>query len=205
MPVRGKFGRQDVEIISRKSTYRGFFSMEKLRLRHRLFSGGWSAELNRELFRRGNAVGVLLYDPLHGLVALVEQFRVGALSDARGPWQLEVVAGMVNEGESGETCARRELLEEAGIAEVKLKRICEYLVSPGGTDETHELWCAMTDLRGKGGIFGQTNEHEDIMLQVMPVADAIAELTSGRANNAATCICLQWLQLNRSRLHNEIE
>ncbi|OUS10543.1 ADP-ribose diphosphatase [Gammaproteobacteria bacterium 54_18_T64] len=190
----------DVELISREVVYQGFFTMEKLQLRHRLFAGGWSREFSRELFVRGRAVGVLLYDPERQLVGMVEQFRVGAMGLAEGPWQLEVVAGMVEAGETSEDVATRELIEEAGIDGVTLLPICEYLVSPGGTNERLELFCGLVDLHGKGGNFGLACENEDILLHVMSENEALEALAAGQCNNAASIICLQWLQLNRARL-----
>lgn len=190
----------DVEIITREIVYQGFFSVEKLRLRHRLFDGGWSREFTRELFVRARTVGVLLYDPAHQLIGLIEQFRVGAMGAPGGPWQMEVVAGIVEKSEMSEQVVRRELFEEAGITDVTLQPICEYLVSPGGTSERQELWCACTDLRGRGGRFGRSDENEDIMLHVIPEQEAVAALSAGRCNNAAAVICLQWLQLNRESL-----
>ena len=188
-----------VEVLEREPCYRGFFELHRLRLRHRLFAGGWSLPMTRELFVRGPAVGVLLYDPRHHLVGLVEQFRVGALAEPGGPWVLEVVAGMVEEGEEAAAVARRETIEEAGIDELQLEPICRYLTSPGGSDETHELFCGLTDLRGREGCFGLDHEHEDIRLVVMPEAEALAGLAIGRYNNAATIIALQWLALRAER------
>jgi len=189
-----------VEILERAPCYRGFFELHRVRLRHRLFAGGWSRPLTRELFVRGPAVGVLLYDPRHRLVGLVEQFRVGALAEPGGPWVLEVVAGMVEAGEDAAAVARRETAEEAGIDALTLEPICRYLTSPGGSDETHELFCGLTELRGRAGCFGVDDEHEDIRLLVMPEAEALAGLAAGRYNNAATIIALQWLALHGERM-----
>jgi len=197
-------GDGDVELLSREVVYQGFFSMEKLHLRHRLFEGGWSREFTRELFVRGRAVGVLLYDPERKLVGMVEQFRVGAIGLPEGPWQLEVVAGIVEAGESSEDVASRELIEEAGIDRVKLLPICEYLVSPGGTNERLELFCGLVDLRDKGGNFGLASENEDILLHIMSEREALDALAAGQCNNAASIICLQWLQLNRDSLLAEL-
>ncbi|MFZ5655130.1 MAG: NUDIX domain-containing protein [Pseudomonadota bacterium] len=189
-----------VEILARSTVYQGFFALHRIRLRHRLFAGGWSAPLTRELFVRGPAVGVLLYDPRHRLVGLVEQFRIGALEEPAGPWVIEMVAGMVEEGEDARAVARREVAEEAGIHDLVLEPICRYLTSPGGSDETHTLFCGLTDLRDRAGHFGLAHEHEDIRLLVMPEAEALAGLAAGRYNNAATIVCLQWLALHGARL-----
>lgn len=196
------FTRGAVDIISRRTIYDGFFKMHKLRLRHRLYRGGWSGEMERELFVRGHAVGVLLFDPERELVALTEQFRVGALEREGGPWCLEVVAGMIEEGELLEEVAHRELQEEAGIEVAKLHYIRSYLPSPGGSSERMHLYCATADLSGVEGYFGLADEHEDIRLRVLPLATVLAALDegSGSIDNAASIISLQWLRLHRESL-----
>lgn len=195
-----RFTNTDVEVLGRTTLFQGFFRMVEYRVRHRLFNGGWSGEVRRELFELGHAVGVLPWDPRSDRVALVEQFRVGALADPAGPWLLELVAGMVEEGETPEEVARRELVEEAGIAEVELLPICDYLVSPGGSDESMTLFCAMTSLDAVGGIHGLAHEDEDIQVHVVDRAAAMAALHAGQCNNAPLIIALQWLALHHVRL-----
>ena len=80
------------EVLDKSICHDGFFRLERYRLRHELFAGGWSGELVRELLVRGHAVAVLLYDPIRDQVVLVEQFRIGALASGEHPWMLEVVA-----------------------------------------------------------------------------------------------------------------
>ncbi len=191
---------EGVEVLERQALYRGFFGLDRVRCRHRLYAGGWTPPLTRELFLRGPAVGVLLYDPDHRLVGLVEQFRIGALAEADGPWLTEVVAGMIEPGETPEAVAHRETEEEAGITQVCLEPICRYLTSPGGSDETLTLFCGLTDLRDRTGYFGRDDEQEDIRLLVIPEAEALANLAAGHYRNAPTIIGLQWLALNSARL-----
>lgn len=200
MYKRNKFSRADVKILSEKTVFKGFFEMREYRLSHRLFRGGWGEPITRELFVRGLAVGVLLYDPDHDLVGLVEQFRIGALDNAAGPWLLEVVAGVVEAGETPEDVALRELEEEAGISGAELLPVCDFLVSPGGESERIKLYCGLTSLEGKGGIFGLDEEGEDIRFQVMSRQDAMQAMADGYCNNSQIVICLQWLMLNVSKL-----
>ena len=198
-----EFTRDHVEILRSEELYKRFFRVEKIFLRHRLFEGGWSREIGRELFVRGQAVAVVLYDPVRDLIGLVEQFRIGALNEAAGPWCYEVVAGMLEAGESPEDVARRELLEEANITPYSLEYICEYLSSPGGSDEKLHLYCGLCDLSQAGGVYGLAEEGEDIRVHVLAADQVFAELFGGRFNNAAALICLQWLQLNRAALRAE--
>ena len=201
MPNRKpQYQNEAVEIAEREIVYQGFFRMERLRLRHRLFAGEWSGYLTRELFVRGEAVAAILYDPARDLIGLIEQFRVGALNEPQGPWCLEVVAGMTEPGELPEDVIRRELKEEANLVANRLQYICNYLTSPGGTDEKLHLFCALCDLSEAGGVHGLDTEGEDILVRVF-AADAVFDaMLGGRTNNAATVIGLQWLQLNREKL-----
>lgn len=203
MIKKHRFGAADYQVESEHTLFRGFFQITKLMVRHRLFGGGWSETLSRELFQRGDAVGVLLYDPANNLVGLVEQFRVGALKDQHGPWQYEVVAGMIESGETPEQVAVRELQEEAGLDVEKLLPICDYLVSAGGTDEKMHLYCGLCDLREHGGVFGLEDEAEDILFQVWPYAEVIDAHSRGLLNSAAVTIALQWLQLNIANLRDQ--
>lgn len=184
-------------LLEEESVYRGFFRMDRLTLRYRLFAGGWSGEVRRELFRRGHSVGVLLYDPVADRVALLEQFRVGALTAGNGPWLLEVVAGMMEPGESPERVARREIAEETGLTDAGLVPIGDFLLSPGGSDEAMVLYCGLVDLSGVGGIHGLPDESEDIRVFTLSSDEAFEALRAGRCNNAPAAISLQWLQLNR--------
>jgi len=192
------FDRQDVEILDQQRVYDGFFKMERYQLRHRLFAGGWSDTITRECFERGAAVGALLYDPQRDAVVLLQQFRIGTL--AQEPWQIELVAGIVEEGETPEQVVRREAVEEAGCEPGQLEFICEYFPSPGGSSEKLYLYCGAVDSRGLGGVYGLPEEGEDILVQVCPREQAWQRLQQHRINNAATIIALQWLQMNYLQL-----
>jgi ADP-ribose pyrophosphatase len=203
MIKKHQFGHADFRVKSTETVFSGFFKMTRTVLEHRLFGGGWSEPLTRELFKRGDAVGVLLYDPVNQLVGLVEQFRLGAMDEQRGPWQYEVVAGMMDSNESPEQVAIRELQEEAGVEVQQLIPICDYLVSVGGTDEKMYMYCGLLDLRGKGGIFGHDGEGEDILFHVWPYDEAIQAFSQGLLNSAAMTVSMLWLQLNHHELRLE--
>lgn len=188
------------DIVEQETCYDGHFKIVRYRIRHGLFGGGCSGMLTRECFERGHSVGVLPYDPKRDAVVLVEQFRVGALDASRGPWLLEVVAGVIEPGESTEEVAHRELHEEAGCESRELLPICRYLVSPGGTSEQVALYCARLDTAGIGGIHGNAEEGEDIRVHVVPLDEALDMVASGTIHAAMPIIALQWLALNRQRL-----
>ena len=76
MAKKHQFHQSDVRIESQDTVFQGFFKVSRFTLSHRLFRGGWSRLLKREIFQRGSAVGVLLYDPINQLVGLVEQLSL---------------------------------------------------------------------------------------------------------------------------------
>lgn len=191
---------QDVEILEKVEAYKGYFRVDRYRLRHRLFEGGWSEEMTREVFERGHAAAVLPYDPVRDEVVLIEQFRIGAYAAGRPPWLREVVAGIIEKGEPAENVVRREAREEAGCEITDLEYITDYLVSPGGTSECISVYCGRTDARGKGGIHGVAEEHEDIRVVVTPFAEIEEMLRAKKIDNATALISLQWLALNRDDL-----
>lgn len=191
---------QDVDIIDKDTPFKGFFRIDRYRIRHRLYAGGWSKPLEREVFERGHAVGVLLYDPVLDQVVLVEQFRIGAFAAGWKSWVLEVVAGMIGEGEAPEEVARRETLEETGCVAGELVDIAEYQPSSGASTETMRLYCARVDASAAGGIHGLPSEGEDIRVVTMPAEEAIGLLETGGAENATLIIALYWLANHRHAL-----
>lgn len=197
------FSNNDYTITKRESAYRGFFHVEKIQLSHKLFSGGWNEPITRELLHRGDAVGVLPYDPCRDEIVLIEQFRIGVTAGGeqpRSPWLLELVAGMVEAGEDMQAVAVREAVEEADCRVGDLLPIAKYYPSPGGCSEFIQIYCGRTDTEGLGGVYGCEHEGEDILVHVMPREQAYSHLKKGDVADAQTIIALQWLQLNFSQL-----
>lgn len=198
----GQFLREDVDLVEETNAFDGFFKLDVITLRHKLFQGGWSQTIEREIFRKAEAAGVILYDPVRDCIGLVEQFRVGCLESRFGPWSLEGVAGMVEEGESPAEVVMREMIEEAGITQAELLPITSFYPSPGSCNEFTHLFCAVCAL-DSGGCFGLEEEGEDIRLHVIPVEEVFAAMLQSRANNAATLIALLWLQNHREEIRQQ--
>ena len=189
-----------VELLERKTVFQGYFRIDRLTIRHKRFDGTWSETVKRELFERGHAAAVLLYDPVLDKVGLTEQFRPGALSAGWYPWLIEIVAGIIDAGESAEQTAVREAREEAGVEIGELIKITDVLATPGGSSETVSLFCARVDAAQLGGIHGVALESEDIRVFAVPADEAIAWTENGRINNAISMIAIQWLALHRAEL-----
>lgn len=189
-----------LQLVAQETLYRGFLRLDRYRLRHSLYAGGWSNELIRERVESFRASSVLPYDPVRDEVVLIEQFRIGALEEGRGAWVLEVVGGIIDAGETPEGVAQREAMEEAGCPLLELEKICEFMVAPGTSTERIHLFCARVDAGQAVGIHGVHHEGEDIRVEVLGFAAAMAELYGGRINSTSTIVAMQWLALNRDSL-----
>lgn len=203
LPATAFFGNDDVEVLAVETGYKGFFRINRYRLRHKLFAGGWSANLTRELFERGHAAAMLPYDPVRDQIVLLEQFRVGALGSDNSPWLLEMVAGMIEPGESASEVMVREAEEEAGLVVGRSRFALSYLVSPGGTSERIHVYVGEVDSRKATGLHGLAEEGEDIRLHVVSREQAYRWVEEGRIDNAATVIALQWLQLHLAEIRSQ--
>jgi len=199
-----RYDPTDVAVTSIETKYQGFFKINEYQLKHKLFSQQYSDEFTREVFERGDAVVVMLYDTAQDKLLLLEQFRAGALRTGETPWLLEFVAGMFDDNESPIDVAIRESKEEANIdlTPEQIKPIMKYLSSPGGMSECIHLVWAVFDSNKiiPGSTYGLDDENEDILLHLISRVEALALLEQGKISNAATIIGLQWLAMNYQNL-----
>ncbi|HCE3483213.1 TPA: ADP-ribose diphosphatase [Vibrio parahaemolyticus] len=197
-----EFTSRDVEIISKESVFEGFFKTVKYRFKHKLFAGGWSDVVEREMFERGHAAAMLPYDPKTDQVVIIEQIRIGALEHEH-PWQLEIVAGMIDRDESAEEVIRREAEEEAGITVGRVASVTSYYPSSGGCSEKLDVFVGEVDASKAHGIHGLDYEDEDIRVHVLSREQAYQWVKDGIFENGASIIALQWLQLNHQELRSQ--
>jgi ADP-ribose pyrophosphatase len=188
---------ETVELVGHEVAFQGYFRVGRYFFRHGLYQGGQSAVLRREVFERGHAAAVLPYDPLRDEVVLIRQFRAGAYVAKRHPWSWEIVAGIIEHDESPEELVRREAVEEAALEIKDVIAMHDVVVSPGACSETCACFLGRVDTTNAGGIFGLESEGENILVKVLPFAEARAMLERDEIGNAIGVIALQWLALNR--------
>ncbi len=197
------YNNNDVEMDSRESLYQGFIQVERVKLRHRLFNQKtYTPVIQRELIQRKEAAGVLIYDDQQQKFALIEQFRVGAMDDLDSPWQLEIIAGVLDGDESPESCIRRESIEESGCVIAALEHLFTFYPSAGACNEIFHLYAAQATLPTDGGIFGMPEEGENIKLHLIQYAELNTLLKSKRLKNAPIIMALQWLRQRLAALPN---
>jgi len=197
------FESSDLQILSRELQWQGYFKMVKFTFEHKLFAGGTSEIISRELFDRGHAVVVIPYDPVTDQLILIEQIRVGAFDHNISPWLIELVAGIIEEGEDPADVARRETYEETGLETLRCQKIMSYLSSPGGMSERIDLYLAQVNASDIADIAGLSEEGEDIRVFAMDREQAYQALEQGKITNGASIIGIQWLALNYLRIRQE--
>lgn len=193
--------RADVELKDQTTLHNGFFRMEKYSFRHRLYGGGWSPVLEREIMERDPVAAVIPYDPVRDEVVLIEQFRGGMFAAGDpAPWSIEVVAGIVENGETLEEMVVREAKEEANCDIARMEKILDFYPSPGGCSECVAVYCGQVSTENTGGFFGNAAEGEDIRVFAEPVDLALERIKSGSITTSIGIIAVQWLALNREDL-----
>jgi len=188
--------RADLLIAGREVLAEGFRRYERLRVRR----SGENVPRPLDVLRSGPAAAVLPIDPGRDEVVLLRQFRLAAhLANGRGNL-VEIVAGHVEADEQPAEAARRECVEEIGVAPGLLVELFTYLTSPGMSDEEITLFLGVVDASGVPERAGAAAEHEETVPMRVPIDAALAALAAGTVRNGPLIIALQWLALNRGRL-----
>ena len=188
--------RADVVIAGREVLAEGFRRYERLRVRR----SGEDVPRALDVLRSGPAAAVLPIDPGRDEVVLLRQFRLAAhLANGRGNL-VEIVAGHVEADEQPAEAARRECVEEIGVAPGLMVELFTYLTSPGMSDEEITLFLGVVDASGVPERAGAAAEHEETVPMRVPIDAALAALAAGTVRNGPLIIALQWLALNRGRL-----
>ena len=188
--------RADLLIAGREVLAEGFRRYERLRVRR----SGENVPRPLDVLRSGPAAAVLPIDPGRDEVVLLRQFRLAAhLANGRGNL-VEIVAGHVEADEQPAEAARRECVEEIGVAPGLLVELFTYLTSPGMSDEEITLFLGVVDASDVPQRAGAAAEHEETVPMRVPIDAALAALAAGTVRNGPLIIALQWLALNRGRL-----
>ena len=191
------------EILLREVLFQGYFRVDRLHIQHDRFDGAPSKVFTREVFHRSAGVaGILLFDPQHDKVVLVEQFRSAPAMAGMDPWLTEIVLGMIDAGETPEQAARREALEEAGCVVEDVQRIASFFSSPGGTSELIHLFVGRVNAPADGGVFGMEHENEDIRIHVLDATRAISLLYANKIKDSQTMVAMQWFAMHHTDLRS---
>ena len=196
-----------VDIRSQQRLFDDFFKIDELIVGHERYDGSMSCAERRLVFERGDAVAALLFNADARSVVLVEQFRAPTLIAHRRDnpvstdgWIIELVAGMIDAGETAEEAAIREVFEETGYRITTPRLIGKYFSSPGGSDERFFLYLARVGETQREGDGGGIAGEEDIKVFQLKVEDLFGRLAQGAIDDPKLAIAAYWLKDNIDRL-----
>jgi len=161
-------------------------------------SGGRTGPHRLVRVERADAAAVLLVDRPARALVLVEQFRWP--THEKGPgWLLEIVAGVIEPGESAEETARREAREEAGANIGALTEIARCYPTPGYSTERCTIFSAEADGAARGTGPGGADPGEETRKIAIPFDAVENRLAPGDIQDSKTLIALQWFLLRERR------
>ena len=186
---------KQVRIEQQKFVLDDFFKVEEAHLQYELHSGEMSQTVRRFSLERGNSAAVLVFNLDTQKIIVTDQFRYPTYKNGHG-WLTEIVAGMIDEGETPEESVRRELLEEAGLTINTFEPICTFYPSPGGSSELIFLYYA--EVSGKYSIYSKTGglvgHGEDIVSTEIALDEALEKIRNGEIIDAKTIMSMYWLE-----------
>ncbi len=178
------------EVIKVDRVFSGFYALDDATVRYVLPNGQWSGPERRLTVERGDAACVLVYNRDLDRLVLVKQFRYPMVRHGKG-WFLEIAAGKVDDGESPEEAARRELREELGYEATEIVSIGAFSSSCGGSSEMNFVFFAEVGNANRveegGGI-----EDEGIFRVELSPEEAVAMLDRGEIQDGKAVVALHW-------------
>ncbi|MGA2972829.1 MAG: NUDIX hydrolase [Candidatus Bathyarchaeia archaeon] len=114
-------------------------------------------------------------------VVLVRQYRYAVATDL-----LEVPAGTMEQGETPEECAVRELEEETGYRCKEIEKILEFFPVPGYSTEKIHVYIA----KGLSQSKMNTEDDEQISVEILPMENALEKVRSGEIHDAKSICAL---------------
>ncbi len=198
MPPENK--KPGAKITSLKRVFDGHFKVDRYEVEMDRHEGG-TQRVVREVFERGNAVGILAYDPKRDEVVLINEMRPGILAAGEYPYTDTVPAGGVNKGETDIAAAVREMLEETGLVLKNPKTAhAGVYVSPGGTSEKISIVFGVVDSSKTGSLHGNADENENIKTSALSSDEFMKRINNGQINDMKTMLAGYWLIRNRAAL-----
>ena len=183
------------KIINKINLYSGFFSLNKYEFIHKKHDGEWTSTVGREVFSGAHVSTLLPYDPIKKEIILIQQFRAGVLSRYDENYLLEIVAGIVDEGENPEQTALRECFEETGCEVKKIHPIQSYFPAPGSSESYYHLYLGEIQAFDGERIKGLEKENEDILVKSFNIDEVRQMLKEKKIMNGLTLVALQWFFL----------
>jgi len=149
--------------------------------------------ITREFMDHTGAVAVLALDE-RGRVLLIKQYRHAVRTR---DWELP--AGLLDiRGESPLAGAQRELAEEVDLVAESWDLLCEYMTSPGGSNEVIRVYLAR-GVSAAPEVFERTEEEAGIEVRWVPLDQVVDAVLSRDLQNSILAIAVLSAQTLQAR------
>lgn len=156
-------------------------------------------DFQRDIYEIGRVVAIVPYDPDRDLLVLQRQFRLAAHLSGNGVL-VELAAGLIEDGESAEDCARREMVEELGVAPLELIHAVDFMPSTGWLAEEAHLFIARVDASSLPDHAGAAGEAEFTEPFSVSPDVALKAVDEGLIRNGFTILGLLWFARHRAAI-----
>jgi ADP-ribose pyrophosphatase len=163
-----------VKVIGTKGIYSGKVSLRKDRF---LLAG---KIVEKEIVEHQDSIGIVPVINRESII-LVAQYRRAAEKTL-----LEIPAGKIEEGETPQQAAVREMAEEIGYSG-ELERLLEWYLAPGYSTELMHVFVATNLKKTKRGIL---DEDENIRIRKMKLSTAVKKCLDGNIEDCKTIAAL---------------
>ncbi|BCW88777.1 ADP-ribose pyrophosphatase [Alphaproteobacteria bacterium SO-S41] len=157
-------------------------------------------KVERDVYRIGVAAVIVAYDPARDLVVLQRQFRFPVHLAGLDALIVELPGGIVEPGEAPEAAARREAIEELGVAPTDIIPAFTFLPSPGSLFEEVHLFVARIDACTLPAHAGKRAEAEFTEPFAVSPDAVLAAIDADRLSHGFTIIGMLWFARHRARL-----
>ena len=199
VPIKDEF--LPITIEQDEQSYSGFRQVHTYTYRE----DGSGLSARREIVSGQHAIAVVAYDPRLKQLVMIRQFRLGAqLGTGRG-FSVELAAGLIDPGETPKTAARRELFEETGLKAAHIAPMCQFLTTPGITDEVLHIFYAEVDAQELVGEAGHESESEQTFPFTLTLDEAMEAIDNNTIYNGIVMVALMWFARHQSQLVNRTE
>lgn len=185
-----------IKIVSTETISDHWFTINKVSYDYKNDLGE-SETIYREVYGKGNAATILLYNPLKKTIILTKQFRLPTYMNGNPSGMLiETCAGFLDK-DSPEDCAKREAEEETGYRVTKIQKIFESYMSPGALTELLHFFIAEYDNQMKvsdGGGLDEEQEHIEVL--ELEFNTAYNMIYSGEIKDSKTIMLLQYAKIH---------
>ena len=170
------------------------------RTRRAVYENPWISVWHDEVDRPDGSRGI--YGVVHfanaaaGVVVLDDEDRVLLVGQHRytlDAYSWEIPEGGVPAGESPLDGARRELREETGVEATDWHELVRFHLSNSISDESGVLFAARATTLGEP----RPDPTEDLVVEWLPFAEALAMIARGEITDAMTIMGLQQIALER--------